>query len=95
MALTERMSISISKEQAAEIRRLVGSGRYPSISAAMDQAATALIEQESEREEWWAETVRRCEEAEKHPERLLDAETFFEELRQEIAGRKQRLGIKK
>jgi antitoxin ParD1/3/4 len=26
---------------------------------------------------WWTETVRRCEEAVKHPERMLDADAFF------------------
>lgn len=57
-------------------------------------AAEALLEQEEQKETWWAETLRRCEEAEKHPERLLDADTFFREVRQEIDVRKERLGIK-
>jgi hypothetical protein len=32
--------------------------------------------------------LRRCEEAEKHPERLLDADRFFAELRKEVGRRK-------
>ena len=47
------------------------------------------IEQEAEKEAWWAETIRRCDEAEKHPERMLDADTFFKKVREEIGRRKQ------
>lgn len=90
MAQSERMSISISKERVAKIREFVGAGVYPSLSAAMDSAAVVLLEQEAEKKAWWAETVRRCKEAEKHPEQLLDADTFFQGVRKEIASRKQR-----
>ena len=89
MANTERFSISLDKDRAAHIRELVEKGSYPSISSAFDAAADALLEREAERQEWWDETVRRCEEADKHPERLLDHDTFFREVHAEIQRRKK------
>lgn len=85
MANTERISVSVDKDRAARIRDLVQRGTYPSVSSAFDAAADALIELETAREQWWKETLRRCDEAEKHPERLLDADTFFRNVREEIA----------
>lgn len=90
----ERMSLSITKERATKIRELVKSGAYPSLSAAADDAFDILLEQQAEKAAWWAETVRRCEEAEKHPERLLSAEAFTQELNAEIEKRKMRIGVK-
>lgn len=89
MANTERFSVSVDKDRAARIRALVENGAYPSVSSAFDAAADALIEREAAKEEWWAETLRRCDEAEKHPERLLDADTFFRKVREEIDRRKK------
>lgn len=89
MANTERMSVSVNKDRAARIRELVETGAYPSISSAFDAAADALIEKEDARAAWWVETRRRCDEAEKHPERLLDVEKFFRKVREEISELKQ------
>lgn len=66
------------------MRGLVERGTYPSVSSAYEAASEALFGLEAAREQWWRETIRRCEEAEKHPERLLDADTFFRKVRQEI-----------
>jgi len=90
MANTQRLSISLGTESADKVRKLVASGRYPSISAAMETAAQALFEHEAEVETWWAETIRRAIDAHDHPERLVDADTFFDQLHGEIAARKQR-----
>jgi len=84
MANTERISVSVNKDRAARIRQLVERGAYPSVSSAFDAAADALIELDDARERWWNETLRRCDEAESNPERLLDADTFFREVRQAI-----------
>jgi Arc/MetJ-type ribon-helix-helix transcriptional regulator len=81
----ERISISLSNSQAEKLRSLVESGQYPSVSAAVDAATDVLLEHEAEKQAWWQETIRRCEEAERHPERLLDADRFFKELWAEIA----------
>jgi Arc/MetJ-type ribon-helix-helix transcriptional regulator len=89
MANTQRVSISISKERAAQVQELVSKGAYPTVSAAYEAAADVLVEQEIEKAAWWAETIRRCEEAERHPERLLDHETFWNKVREEIGRRKQ------
>jgi len=88
------MSISIRKSRADGIRKLVGGGLYPSISAAMDHAVEALLDQVAEQDEWWTETVRRCAAAEANPESLLDADTFFEGVRKDIARRKKHLHAK-
>lgn len=66
------------------MRELVETGVFPNISSAFNAAADALLEKEAEKAAWWEETLRRCEEAEKHPERMLDPDTFFRELRAEI-----------
>lgn len=84
MANTERISISVDKQRAGRIRSLVESGAYPSISSAYDAAAEELLAREAERKEWWDETLRRCDEAEKHPEKLLDVDTFFRAIRTDI-----------
>jgi Arc/MetJ-type ribon-helix-helix transcriptional regulator len=89
MANTERFSISLDTDRASLIRELVEQGKYPSISSVFDAAADVLLEREAIRQEWWDETVRRCEEAEKHPERLLDHDAFFRQTRKEIGRRKQ------
>jgi Arc/MetJ-type ribon-helix-helix transcriptional regulator len=91
MANTERFSVSVDKDRASRIRALVDSGAYPSVSSAFDAAADALIEREAAKEEWWAETIRRCDEAEKHPEKLLDAATFHKLLWDDIADMKKKL----
>lgn len=89
MANTERFSVSVDKHRAARLRALVERGAFPSMSSAFDAATDALIELEEAKEAWWEETLRRCDEAEKHPERLLDADTFFRDVRDEIARIKQ------
>jgi hypothetical protein len=59
----------------------------------MDLNATAILQkQEEEKTAWWAETVRRCEEAARHPERLIDAERVFRGVREEIGTSKGKLG---
>ena len=85
MANTERFSVSVDKDRASRIRALVDKGAYPSVSSAFDAAADALIEREDAKEAWWAETLRRCDEVEKHPERVLDAATFHKRLWDGIA----------
>lgn len=94
MANTERFSVSVDKHRATRIRELVDRGAFPSISSAFDAAADALIERESAKEEWWSETIRRCDEAEKHPERLLDVDSFFRKVRADIARMKQSHAVK-
>jgi Arc/MetJ-type ribon-helix-helix transcriptional regulator len=89
MANTERFSVSVGKDRASRIRALVDKGAYSSVSSAFDAAATALIEREEAKDAWWEETLRRCDEAEEHPERLLDADTFFRKVREEIERRKR------
>lgn len=84
MANTERLSVSISKARAADVRELVANGAYPSVSSAVDAAVEVLLDHEAEKAAWWAETLRRCEEAEKHPERLLDFDTFRRNVRSRI-----------
>lgn len=86
---TQRISISINKDRAKEVAELVTKGTYPSLSAAYDAATAVLLEQEAEKEAWWAETIRRCDEAEQHPERMLDQETFHKLLWDGIAERKK------
>lgn len=76
MADYDKFSITMQKEKARKIRDLVEAGKYPTISAAFDAAADALTDLEHEREAWWAENIRRCKEAEAHPERLMDADEF-------------------
>lgn len=95
MAHQERLSISIDERRAAEIRELVEGGSFRTVSAAFEEAATILIEQEAERRAWWAETVRRCQLAEEHPERLMGADAFFTAVKADIDGlRKSRSGGK-
>lgn len=84
MANTERLSISLDKQRAGRIRRLVESGAYPSISSAFDAAADVLLEREAQKDLWWQETLRRCDEADQHPERMLDADTFFRAVHADI-----------
>lgn len=89
MATSDRFSITLPNERASLIRDLVDQGKYPSISSAFDAAAGALLRLEAERDAWWAETTRRCEEAEKHPERLLDPDTFHKEVWKRIGRMKK------
>jgi hypothetical protein len=71
------------------MRNLVEAGVYPTLSSAFDAAAHALLEKEAEKKAWWEETLRRCEEAERHPEKLLDPDTFFRSVREKINVLKQ------
>jgi Arc/MetJ-type ribon-helix-helix transcriptional regulator len=89
MATTERIGISIHKNVAEPVRDLVEQGAFPSISAAYEAGAKALLEHEAQSRAWWEETIRRCKEAENHPERLLDADKFFADVRKEIDRRKE------
>ena len=89
---SERVSVTMAKERAERLRELVAKHEYESVSAAVDVAVGALLVEEEAKEAWWAETVRRCREAEEHPERLLDAETFHKRLWEEIDKRKRRGG---
>jgi Arc/MetJ-type ribon-helix-helix transcriptional regulator len=66
------------------MRELVEKGNYRSVSSAYDVAAEVLLEREAEKEAWWKETLRRCDEAEQQPERMLDANAFFREVRDEL-----------
>ena len=85
MANHERMSISIDGRHAAEIRKLVETGSFRSISEAFEEAAVILIERKHEETAWWAETVSRCEHAVKHPEQMVEAGALFETIRADIA----------
>lgn len=84
MPNVERVSISVDPQRIDGLRSLVQNGTYPSLSAAFAAAADVLMAKEAEQAAWWAETLRRCDEAEKHPERLLDVDSFFRGLREEI-----------
>lgn len=84
MSNTQRFSISLNNEKGSALRALVQEGAYPSISSAFDTAVDNLLEFERERKAWWDEIARRCDEAEAHPERLEDPDTFFRKLREEI-----------
>lgn len=88
MSHTERISISIDNERADRIRELVKTGEYASVSSAFDAAADLLLAHQQAKHAWWEETLRRCDEAEKHPDKLLDPDTFFRNLRTEIHARK-------
>jgi Arc/MetJ-type ribon-helix-helix transcriptional regulator len=79
----------VMKDQAWPVRDLVEQGTFPSVSAAYEAGAKALLVQEARSRAWWEETLHRCEDAEKHPERLLDADTFFADVRKDIDRRKE------
>jgi len=85
MAHVERLSISIDKQRASQIRKLVESGSFETVSAAFQEAALLLLEQQSEKATWWAETVRRCQEAEANPRGMIDARTFFANIRDDAS----------
>jgi len=85
MANQERLSISIDAKQAARIRQLVETGDFKTVSAAFEEAAIMLIEQQAERTAWWAETVKRCNDADKHPDQMIEAGAFFDAVRSDIA----------
>lgn len=82
---TVRLTINLGKQKADQIKELVKRGDYPSVSKVFDVAADVLLARELERDAWWAETLRRCDEAEAYPERLLDADTFFQGVREDLA----------
>lgn len=84
MANTTRFSVSLNNDKGAALRALVEDGVYPSLSSAFDAAVDNLLEREEEKKAWWAEIARRCDEAEAHPEKLEDPETFFRKLKEEI-----------
>jgi Arc/MetJ-type ribon-helix-helix transcriptional regulator len=86
MANQERLSISIDERSAAEIRKLVEGGAFKTISAAFEEAATILIGHQAEMKAWWAETLRRCDEAAEHPERMIEARAFFDLVRNDLDG---------
>ena len=71
------------------MRDLVARGVYPSLSSAFDAAAAVLLEQEAAKEAWWKEIIRRCDEAERHPEKLLDPDTFFRNVQERIERRRK------
>lgn len=78
------MSISIDQRRAAELRKLVDDGAYKNISAAFEEAAAILIEQQAEKAAWWQETIHRCDEAANHPERMIPHDAFFAGVRADI-----------
>lgn len=80
-----RLNIIIDKKNDVKIRELVDRGIYPSVSRAINAAAEALIELEAERTAWWAETKRRCVEAEKCPQGLLAMNDVFASIRDAVA----------
>lgn len=84
MARTERLSVSLNKKRVEGMRALISSGTYPNMSAALDEATALLLHKQDEERKWWDEIKRRCDEAEQHPEKLLDADTFFREVRSSI-----------
>lgn len=85
MPAMSRLNIIIDKKNDLKIRELVDRGLYPSVSRAINAAAEALIELEAERTAWWAETKRRCVEAEESPQGLLGADDVFASLRDAMA----------
>jgi Arc/MetJ-type ribon-helix-helix transcriptional regulator len=84
MAHHKRLSISIDARHAAKIRKLVATGDFKNVSAAFEEAATMLIEQQAERKAWWAETISRCDHADKRPEQMIEAGAFFDAVRADI-----------
>lgn len=88
MSSTTRFSVSLNNDKGAALRALVEDGVYPSLSSAFDAAVDNLLEREEEKKAWWAEMARRCDEAEAHPERLLDPEEFMRGLQARIDGYK-------
>ncbi|MBI1384739.1 MAG: hypothetical protein GC150_07510 [Rhizobiales bacterium] len=84
MSETVRVTISVKKDKAERIRSMVERGVYGSVSRAYDAASDLILDEELQREVWWAEMFRRCEEAEKHPERLLDPDAFFRDVRDTV-----------
>ena len=84
MANTTRFSVSLNNDKGAALRALVEDGVYPSLSSAFDAAVDNLLEREEEKKAWWAEIARRCDEAEAHPERLLDLKDFIQGLEEQI-----------
>lgn len=85
MAHQERLSISIDEQRASEMRKLVETGRYKTISAAFDKAAAILIERQAQEDAWWIETIRRCEEAERNPGQMVEAAALFDVVRSDVA----------
>lgn len=84
MARTERLSVSLSKKRVEGMRALISSGTYPNMSAALDDASALLLQKQDDERKWWDEIKRRCDDAERNPEKLLDADTFFREVRAKI-----------
>jgi Arc/MetJ-type ribon-helix-helix transcriptional regulator len=95
MANQERLSISIDARHAAKIRKLVETGDFKTVSAAFEEAATILIEQQAERKAWWAETISRCDHADKHPEQMIEAGAFFDTVRADISAMAKSSRLKK
>lgn len=77
---SERLSISLNPKQAAKVRKLVKLGAYPSISAAFGRAVDVLEDLAAEEKAWWGETKRRCEEAIRNPERMLEHDVFWKQV---------------
>ena len=88
MSNTHRFSVSLNAENGEALRALVEKGIYPSISSAVDAAVGDFLELEQQRKAWWEEMLRRCDEAEAHPERLLDPEEFHRSVQARIDGYK-------
>lgn len=74
----------MNKDKSAALRALVEEGAYPTLSSAFDAAVDNLLELEREKKAWWDELARRCDEAEAHPERLLNPEEFMRGLQSRI-----------
>lgn len=89
VSITQKFSINIDGERGASMRELVARGVYPSLSSAFDAAAAVLLEQEAAKEAWWKEVIRRCNEAERYPEKLLDLDIFFRNVQDRIDRRRK------
>jgi hypothetical protein len=53
-----------------------------------------LLDQEEAKQAWWDETIRRCDEAAKHPERMLSPEAFGKATAEEISRRKTKIAAR-
>lgn len=92
MPTTERLSVSLSKKSADEVRALVAQGAFPSVSAAIDAASAMLIERHHAEVQWWRETAQRCREAAEDPGRVLSGTAFHDQLWATIHAAKAKQG---